>query len=102
MRFDQQLSITELEMRQAELLGRPRLLFLLDERARWPRDRWDADMTQIRALRDRVRLERTVSYFKSAAELAELVATALTLELECMSAGSVLLDVGVAASQEPD
>jgi hypothetical protein len=50
---NQDLSITELEMRQAELLGKPRLVFLLDERARWPRDRRDADITKIRALRRR-------------------------------------------------
>lgn len=97
---NEDVSITELEMRQAEALGKPRLIFLLEERARWPRDRWDADITRIRALRDRVKNDHTVSYFGSAAQLAELVATAVTNELQRSSAASVLLDVRVAASDE--
>lgn len=93
-------SITELEMRQAAAQGKPRLMFLLDERARWPAARFDADLTPIRKLRDAVKLEVTVSHFHTAAELAELVAGAVTNQLRESASAEVLLDVGVASDVE--
>src|SRR5215472_4476540 len=45
------LSITEREYRRAVELGKPRLLFLLDEAAPWPPEAVDDDRTEIRRLR---------------------------------------------------
>lgn len=82
-------SITEREYRQAAELGKPTLLFLLDEGVPWPRP-WQDDVTgdgergaRIKTLRAELGQEKLVSFFKSAEELAGLVATAVhNLETE--------------------
>lgn len=56
-------SFTELEYREAVAAGRPRLIFLLDEDAPWPRSRMDKDASAIERLRAELQAEVVVSVF---------------------------------------
>lgn len=76
-------SITELEYRRAAKLGKPCLIFLLDEAAAWS-PRWLDQVTgegeqgqRIKALRAELAREKLVSFFTTPAELAGLVAPAV-------------------------
>ncbi len=72
-------SITELEYREAERRGIPRLIFLLAEEAPWPRSLMDrgADAEAIEALRSELKLERIISFFSNAADLESVAAAAI-------------------------
>lgn len=74
------LSITELEYRKAERLGKPRLIFIADEEAAWPPKFFDRGESAERLHALRVELEKTTlrSIFTTTYELAELVVTAVT------------------------
>jgi hypothetical protein len=70
-------SITELELREAIRSNKPRLLFVLDEKARWPPELRDADAGRIRALRSELMDTHLVSVFKSTGELPLLAGVAV-------------------------
>jgi Domain of unknown function (DUF4062)/NB-ARC domain len=84
---DQQ-SITELEYRHAQALGKPCLIFLLDEAAPWLPNWMDTytgegdQGARIRALREELGRDRLASFFTSSEELAGLVSVAVTRQLE--------------------
>lgn len=79
----QKRSITELELREAERLGKPRLLFVLKETAPWPPSMMDVTTgenkagAKIRALRETLQIGRLVGLFETADELAAKVLSAL-------------------------
>ena len=76
-------SITELELREAERLKKPRLIFLLKNTAPWPPSMMDATTGDnergilINTLRDELQTKRLVSFFETADELALKVVNAL-------------------------
>jgi hypothetical protein len=76
-------SITELELREAERLGKPRLIFLLKNTAPWPPNMMDATTgenergARINALRDALQRDRLAGMFETADELAVKVVSAL-------------------------
>ncbi len=72
------LSVTEMEYTAAGAKPMPRLSFLLEDRARWPAQKKDADLRPILALRAKLRLQCS-GYFRTADELAVEVLTALRL-----------------------
>jgi hypothetical protein len=71
-------SITELEFREAVRLDKPCLLFLLDEEAPWPRALIDRDAQPIDAIREEMKRNYTVSFFRTDDELASLASAAVT------------------------
>jgi uncharacterized protein DUF4062 len=80
-------SITELEYRHAQALGKPCLNFLLDEAAPWP-PTWSDAFTgdgeggaRMRGLREELARERLVSFFTTAEDLAQKVSVAVTNQL---------------------
>lgn len=76
-------SVTELELREAERLGKPRLIFVLKNTAPWPPSMMDATTgdnehgARINALRDALQEERLAGMFETADELAVKVVSAL-------------------------
>jgi tetratricopeptide (TPR) repeat protein len=80
-------SITELEYRKAMETDKHPLVFLLDEKAPWPRSFMEevthsaGDGARIRALRDELSLRHTVSFFDSPEDLAVKVTPAVILAL---------------------
>jgi len=72
-------SITELEYRHAEDLGKPRLIFLLDEEAPWPRIHIDrgTDADKLEALRAELSDRHMCSTFTGPGDLAALVTAAV-------------------------
>lgn len=70
------LSVTEMEYLAAGGKPMPRLTFLLDDKARWPAQRKDADLARIQAFRERLK-KWCSGYFSSADELAVEVLAAL-------------------------
>ena len=72
-------SITELEYRHAEELGKPWLIFLLDEEAPWPRIHIDrgTDADKIEALRAELSDRHMCSTFTGPGDLAALVTAAV-------------------------
>src|SRR5215204_1159222 len=76
-------SITEMELREAERLGKPCLIFVLKSTAPWPPDMMDLTTGEnkrgdrIVALRNTLQQERLVGLFETADELATKVLTAL-------------------------
>jgi len=72
----ERLSVTEMEYAAAGAKPMARLTFLLDEKARWPEARKDADRTRIDALRARL-MRQCSAYFSTADELAVEVLAAL-------------------------
>ena len=81
-------SITELEYRHAQAMGKPRLVFLLDPDAPWPATSMDAITGagegggRIRVLREELGREHLVSFFATIAELAQKVSVAVTNQLK--------------------
>jgi len=79
----EQKSITELELREAERLGKPRLVFVLKSTAPWPPSMMDATSgdnergARIDKLRQELQQERLAGMFESADELAVKVVSAL-------------------------
>src|SRR5262245_22623733 len=73
----QSRSVTELEFREAVRSNKPRLVFVLDERAKWPAHSIDSERERIQALR-RERLDtHLASVFASAAALPLLASIAV-------------------------
>ncbi|HEY2925794.1 DUF4062 domain-containing protein [Piscinibacter sp.] len=72
----QRLSVTEMEYAAAGAKPMPRLTFLLDDKARWPAQRKDADLGRISDLRARLK-KQCSAYFRNADELAVEVLAAL-------------------------
>ena len=76
-------SITELELREAERLGKPCLIFVLKSTAPWPPDMMDLTTgenkrgARILGLREELQRERLVGLFETPDELATKVLTAL-------------------------
>jgi hypothetical protein len=72
-------SITELEYRKAVETGKKCLIFLLDEEVPWPIKFVDRGKNEkrIRALKKELSKEKTVSFFKSADELASFISPAV-------------------------
>ena len=62
-------SITELEYRAAGEAGIPRLIFVLDSDAPWPRSAMDKDSTQTKAFHDHVLDAQVCDSFTSAEDL---------------------------------
>lgn len=79
----EQLSITELEYRQAGESGLPRLLFLIDESVAWPDEFRDSHTGEgeagkrIAAFRAELETEKLVSHVKNPDHLAGLVSAAV-------------------------
>ena len=71
------LSITEMEFRQAEDKHKPCLIFLLRDDAPWARSKMDRDTTKIEALRNTASAKHTADYFSTPDELARKVAEAI-------------------------
>jgi hypothetical protein len=76
----QSKSITHLEYEEAGRCGIPRLLFLLAADAPWPAERRDGD-PRIAALRDEIRLLKTIQEFSTPDELRAAVTAAVAREL---------------------
>jgi hypothetical protein len=77
------LSITELEFRHAEKLGKPCLAFAVSEDAPWPPKFIDGlKGERINHLREYLLTEKTASFFSSPHQLASLVQAAVTKHLE--------------------
>jgi hypothetical protein len=76
-------SITELELNEAERLGKPRLIFILKETVAWPPNLMDSTTgenkrgARINALRKALKQARLVSEWETADELAGKVGAAL-------------------------
>jgi len=70
------LSVTEMEYAAAGAKPMPRLSFLLEDGARWPAPKKDADLRPIQALRAKLK-QQCSGYFRTADELAVEVLTAL-------------------------
>jgi len=75
-------SITELEYRTAGEAGIPRLVFVLDPDAPWPRSAMDKDSSQIEAFRERVLDDHVCDFFTSAEDLRAKVAEAVGRHLQ--------------------
>jgi hypothetical protein len=81
-------SITELEYRHAQALGKPCLVFLLDKVAPWPptwSDAFSGDGeggARMRGLREELARERLISFFATVEELAQKVSVAVTNQLK--------------------
>ena len=75
------LSITELELRHAERLGKPVLPFVLSDRTPWPTKFMDVALSEsndpVRKLRQYLLATKAAQVFSSPSELAQLVVTAL-------------------------
>ncbi|MFK3981657.1 HEAT repeat domain-containing protein [Micromonospora sp. NPDC050397] len=76
-------SITELEYREALNIGKPCLIFLLDEDAAWPRSSVDRgpDAERIESLRAELADRHMCSMFTDAADLAARVTAAVAVRL---------------------
>ena len=70
-------SVTELEYRQAVRLGKPCLIFLLDEQALWPSMYFDRISGKVEKLRTELKRERLVQFFQTPDQLAALVASSM-------------------------
>jgi HEAT repeat protein len=75
-------SITELEYRAAGEAGIPRLIFVLDPDAPWPRSAMDKDSAQIEAFRDHVLDAHVCDDFTSTEDLRAKVAEAVGRHLQ--------------------
>jgi hypothetical protein len=72
----ERLSVTEMELAAAGAKPMPRLTFLLEEKARWPAARKDAQLARVSELRGRLQ-KQCSGYFATADELAVEVLAAL-------------------------
>jgi energy-coupling factor transporter ATP-binding protein EcfA2 len=71
------LSITEREYRKAVELGKPRLLFVVDEDADWPAKFMDLDRTRAAQLHESAKKDRLSGTFSTPDSLAALLSAAL-------------------------
>lgn len=76
------ISITELEYRAAGEAGVPRLIFVLEPDAPWPRSAMDKDSARIEAFRDGVLDTHVCDSFVSAEDLRAKVAEAVSRHLQ--------------------
>ncbi|MEE9149001.1 MAG: DUF4062 domain-containing protein, partial [Candidatus Tectomicrobia bacterium] len=95
----EQRSITEMEYREAGTQNRPRLIFLLDDKAPWSPQLMDAvtgdgdNGARIKALRQELTQEKLVSFFTTPDDLAKLVSIAIgRLEVKQGQPQSALLE----------
>jgi len=72
-----QISITEMEYRQAVRTGKKCLIFLLDGKAPWLPDFIDDDKTRIKKLRNELSEKHGAGLFKSAEDIGSVVAPAV-------------------------
>lgn len=70
-------SVTELEFREAVRSNKPRLIFVLDERAKWPKSSIDPEGERIQSLRRELLDTHLASVFASAADLPLLASIAV-------------------------
>ena len=80
----QSLSITELELRKAEELGKPCLIFVQDPNAPWPPAQMDSQAghgERIAKLRESLGNKHTPLPFRGTEDIGELVATSVTVRL---------------------
>ena len=70
-------SVTELEFREAVRSNKPRLIFVLDERAKWPERSIDPERERIQSLRRELLDTHLASVFASAADLPLLASIAV-------------------------
>jgi hypothetical protein len=85
------LSITEIEFRHAEKLGKPCLTFAVSEDAPWPPKFIDGlKGERINSLREYLLTEKTASFFSSPHQLASLVQAAVTKVAYPLAADNVL------------
>lgn len=75
---DTDKSLTEVDYDAARLLGKLTFCFLLDERQPWPPNQVDANLTKVKAFRDRISKEGPVAYFTTPEDLAAKVAIAIS------------------------
>ncbi|MDT5269040.1 MAG: hypothetical protein QOH49_1226 [Acidobacteriota bacterium] len=100
-------SITELELREAERLGKPCLIFVVKSTAPWPPDMMDVTTgenkggTRIRGLRDSLQKERLVGLFETADELATKVVSAVYRWQMDSPAADVVSGSGVSPAPTP-
>jgi len=90
-------SITEMEYRKAHERGIPTLIFLLDEGVPWPGNCIDTGEAgdRIRSLREELKKEKLVSFFRTPDELGALVTAAVALSPRpCRILGVRPADVG--------
>ena len=93
------LSITELEYREAEAKSIPRLVFLLDDSALWPPPMLDSQSgdgdhgRRIRELRQELVQERLASFFTSPEDLSAKVAAAVHLATTVANASDAAFDL---------
>ena len=83
------LSITEIEIRQAEKSGKPCLIFLLSDDAPWFKKHMDKDTTKIENLRNIASAHHTPDYFSTPDELARKVAESI---YKCIPAAVPILE----------
>ncbi len=81
-------AITELEYREARRLKKPCLIFLLDENAPWPKTQIDRESEKIETLREELKREHVVEFFKSCDELAADIGIAVANELRAAAPGA--------------
>ena len=83
-------SVTEFEYRHAGSTNIPRLIFLLQEDAPWPRSHMERGdgAERIETLRSELAKEHTLSFFSNHEELARLVAVAVSNEIGDEPGGS--------------
>jgi glycogen operon protein len=93
-------SITELELGEARRLKKPILAFLLDESAVWPMSFVDKDQQRITELREALRLQHMVAFFRTADDLATSVTVAVTRSLPGDRIRPAPDDAGSAAQQQ--
>jgi len=74
-------AITELEFREAVRTKKPRLIFLLNDDAPWPRTLMDPDIRAIETLRTQLKKDYVVDFFHNPDDLANAVIVAVTLAL---------------------
>jgi 2-oxo-4-hydroxy-4-carboxy--5-ureidoimidazoline (OHCU) decarboxylase len=74
-------SITHLEYEEAGKAKIPRLIFVLDDAASWPRNKMDDDAAKIKNFRAHLLNEHLVSLFLKCDELGELVSAAVSRTL---------------------
>jgi hypothetical protein len=75
----EQQSITEMELRRAQAVKKPCLIFLVDETAPWPRfkmEKGDGEQRLLR-LREELGKSKVVRFFTNAADLAMKVSTSI-------------------------
>lgn len=85
-----QKSITRLEYEAAGAAGIPRLIFLIDEDAPWPKSMMDKDDSEIYTFRDLLKNEHTLEPLKNISDFNLKVAAALSNAIDALRAKRVI------------